>query len=151
MDRRKFLALSALGVVGFSLLSPALVEPAFASAPPERLVKMVKERVGVDLSAIKTTDKIDIQAPTIAETAAAVPITVQSDIPVDQVEKLWIFVDNNPIPYVLDMSVTPLSGRVFISTRIKMAQTSNVRAILKLKDGSYMMAMKEVKITVGGC
>ena len=112
---------------------------------------MVKERVGVDLSSIKTTDKIDIQAPTIAETATAVPITVQSDIPVDQVERVWIFADSNPIPYVLDMTVTPLSGKVFVSTRIKMGQTSNVRAILKLKDGSYVMATKEVKVTVGGC
>ncbi len=142
--------LAGLALAGL-LTVPVAFKPAFASTPPERLAKMVKETVGVDLSAIKTTDKIDIQAPTIAETAAAVPITVQSDIPVDQVEKLWIFADNNPIPYILDMSITPLSGRVFVSTRIKMGQTSNIRAILKLKDGSYVMAMKEVKVTVGGC
>ena len=126
----------------------AIPEQASAST---RLEQMVKEKVGVDLSSIKTTDKIDIQAPTIAETATAVPITVQSDIPVDQVERVWIFADSNPIPYVLDMTVTPLSGKVFVSTRIKMGQTSNVRAILKLKDGSYVMATKEVKVTVGGC
>ncbi len=150
MDRRTFLAAAALSVLGLTA-TPLALKPSFASTAPERLVKAVKEKVGVDLSSIKETDKIMIQAPTIAETATAIPITVESSIPVDQVEKVWIFADNNPVPYVLDMTVTPLSGKVFVSTRIKMGSTSNVRAILKLKDGSYVMAAREVKVTVGGC
>jgi sulfur-oxidizing protein SoxY len=80
-----------------------------------------------------------------------VPITVESTIPVDKVEKLYIFVDKNPSPWIVDVSFTPMNGQVYFSTRIKMGETSNVRAILKLKDGSYVMAMKEVKVTAGGC
>ncbi len=150
MDRRTFLAAAALSVLGLTA-TPLTLKPSFASAAPERLVKAVKERAGVDLSDVKVSDQITIQAPTIAETAAAIPITVESNIPVDKVEKVWIFVDNNANPYILDMTVTPLSGKVFVSTRIKMRDSSNIRAIMKLKDGSYIMAAREVKVTVGGC
>ena len=37
-----------------------------------------------------------------------------------------------------------------ISTRVKMAQTSNVYALVKA-DGKYYVAAKEIKVTLGGC
>ncbi len=146
MDRRRFFALSAFAVVGLTL-APAL-QPAFGAT---KLEEEVQKRLGVQLSQIKETADIKLTAPTIAESGANVPITVESTIPVDRVEKLWIFVDKNPVPWIADVSFTPMNGQVFFSTRIKMGETSNVRAILKLKDGSYVMATKEVKVTAGGC
>ncbi len=146
MDRRKFIALSAVAVMGLTLV-PA-VQPAFGAT---KLEEEVQKRLGVQLSQIKETADIKLTAPTIAESGANVPITVESTIPVDRVEKLWIFVDKNPVPWIADVSFTPMNGQVFFSTRIKMGETSNVRAILKLKDGSYVMATKEVKVTAGGC
>ncbi|MCS7262117.1 MAG: thiosulfate oxidation carrier protein SoxY [Aquificaceae bacterium] len=147
MDRRAFIALSAVAVVGFAL-SPAL-QPAHASTP--RLEEELQRRLGVRLAQIREVAEIKITAPTIAESGANVPITVESDIPVDRVEHLWIFVDKNPVPWVTDLKLTPMNGQVYLSTRIKMGETSNVRAIIKLKDGSYVMATKEVKVTAGGC
>jgi sulfur-oxidizing protein SoxY len=38
----------------------------------------------------------------------------------------------------------------FLSIRIKMGQTANVRAIVKAGGKTYTAA-KEVKVTVGGC
>ncbi len=146
MDRRKFIALSAVAVMGLTLV-PA-VQPAFGAT---KLEEEVQKRLGVQLSQIKETADIKLTAPTIAESGANVPITVESTIPVDRVEKLWIFVDKNPVPWIADVSFTPMNGQVFFSTRIKMGETSNVRAILKLKDGSYVMATREVKVTAGGC
>jgi len=142
MDRRKFLVLGAVVVAGL------MVKPAFASS---KLEEEIKKRLGVDLSAIKATEEIKITAPTIAESGANVPITVESTIPVEKVEKLWIFVDKNPTPWITDVKFTPQSGQVYLSTRIKMGETSNVRAILQLKDGTFVMATKEVKVTAGGC
>ena len=37
-----------------------------------------------------------------------------------------------------------------VSTRVKMSQTSNVYALVKA-DGKYFTAVKEVKVTLGGC
>ena len=146
MDRRKFLALSAVAFAGLSI-APAL-RPAFGAT---KLEEEIQKRLGVQLSQIKESADIKLTAPTIAESGANVPITVESTIPVDKVEKLYIFVDKNPSPWIVDVSFTPMNGQVYFSTRIKMGETSNVRAILKLKDGSYVMAMKEVKVTAGGC
>lgn len=146
MDRRKFLALSAVAFAGLSI-APAL-RPAFGAT---KLEEEIQKRLGVQLLQIKESADIKLTAPTIAESGANVPITVESTIPVEKVEKLYIFVDKNPSPWIADVSLSPMNGQVYFSTRIKMGETSNVRAILKLKDGSYVMAMKEVKVTAGGC
>jgi len=37
-----------------------------------------------------------------------------------------------------------------VTTRVKMGQTSNVLALVKA-DGKFFYAMKEVKVTLGGC
>jgi sulfur-oxidizing protein SoxY len=37
-----------------------------------------------------------------------------------------------------------------VQTRVKMAQTSNVFALVKA-DGKFYYAAKEIKITLGGC
>ncbi|MFN4319734.1 MAG: thiosulfate oxidation carrier protein SoxY [Aquificaceae bacterium] len=146
MDRRRFLALSAAAVMGLTL-APAF-KPAFGAT---KLEEGIQKRLGVQLSQIKEVEDIKLTAPTIAESGANVPIKVESTIPVEQVERLYIFVDKNPTPWIVDVSLTPMNGQVFFSTRIKMGETSNVRAILKLKDGSFVMATKEVKVTAGGC
>ncbi|MFN3598147.1 MAG: thiosulfate oxidation carrier protein SoxY [Aquificaceae bacterium] len=147
MDRRRFLTLSAVAVLGVTLVAPAF-KPAFGAT---KLEEEVRKRLGVQLSQIKEVADIKLTAPTIAESGANVPITVESNIPIEQVDQLWVFVDKNPIPWIADVKLTPMNGQVFFSTRIKMGETSNVRAILKLKDGSYVMATKEVKVTAGGC
>ena len=147
MDRRRFLLLSALGIAGLTFV-PGIFRPSFASS---KLEEDIQKRLGVSLSQIKESADVKLQAPTIAESGANVPISVESDIPVEKVDSLWIFVDNNPSPWIADVKFTPMNGKVYFATRIKMGQTSNVRAILKLKDGSFLMAAKEVKVTVGGC
>ncbi len=147
MNRRQFLTLSVVGIASF-VLAPGLVKESFAAS---KLEEDIQKRLGVSLSQVKESADIKLQAPTIAESGANVPISVESDIPIEKVDSLWIFVDNNPSPWIADVKFTPISGKVYFATRIKMGQTSNVRAILRLKDGSYIMATKEVKVTVGGC
>ena len=39
----------------------------------------------------------------------------------------------------------------YASVRLKLGQTSNVRAIVKAADGRFYTTVKEVKVTVGGC
>jgi sulfur-oxidizing protein SoxY len=38
----------------------------------------------------------------------------------------------------------------FVSTRVKMGETSDVFALVRA-DGKYYFAKKEVKVTIGGC
>jgi len=54
-------------------------------------------------------------------------------------------------PSALSASFTiPEGTEPTISTRVKMSQTSNVYALVKA-DGKYFYAVKEVKVTLGGC
>jgi len=44
----------------------------------------------------------------------------------------------------------PEGAEPFVSTRVKMAQTSNVLALVKVEQKWYFTS-KEVKVTLGGC
>jgi sulfur-oxidizing protein SoxY len=90
---------------------------------------------------------IVITAPDIAENGAVVPIAVTSKIPGTQ--QISIVAEKNPFPLAATFDVTN-GGEGYVSTRIKMGQTSDVWALVKA-DGKFYAAKKEVKITVGGC
>jgi sulfur-oxidizing protein SoxY len=93
------------------------------------------------------TEDILIKAPEIAENGAQVPIEVQSNIPDTRI--LYIFVDKNPQPMAGSFEL--MSGaEPFISTRIKMGETSNLRVVVQA-GGKYFMVAREIKVTIGGC
>lgn len=85
--------------------------------------------------------------PEIAENGAVVPITVRSDLP--KTQSISILIEKNPNTVAASFDV-PEGTEPFISTRVKMAETSNVVALVKA-DGKYYFARKEVKVTLGGC
>ncbi len=90
---------------------------------------------------------IDIKVPEIAENASVVPVEVSSKIP--GTTSMAIFVDKNPSPLIASFDFMA-GAEPFVLTRIKMAQTSMVRIVVKAGGKTYM-ASKEVKVTVGGC
>jgi sulfur-oxidizing protein SoxY len=90
---------------------------------------------------------IAITAPDIAENGAVVPVAVTSRIP--NTQSISIIAEKNPFPLAATFDVA--SGvEPYASVRIKIAQTSNVRAVVKA-DGKFYTSVKEVKVTVGGC
>jgi sulfur-oxidizing protein SoxY len=90
---------------------------------------------------------IVITAPDIAENGAVVPVAVTSKIV--NTQQISIISEKNPRPLMGTFDIS--SGTEgYISTRIKMGETSNVWAVVKA-DGKFYSAKKEVKVTVGGC
>jgi len=90
---------------------------------------------------------ITITAPDIAENGAVVPVAVASRIP--NTQSISILAEKNPFPLAATFEVAN-GAESYASVRIKMGQTSNVRAIVKA-DGKFYTTAKEVKVTVGGC
>jgi sulfur-oxidizing protein SoxY len=90
---------------------------------------------------------IGITAPDIAENGAVVPVAITSKIP--NTQSISIIAEKNPFPLAATFDVAN-GAESYASVRIKMGQTSNVRAIVKA-DGKFYTAAKEVKVTVGGC
>ena len=85
--------------------------------------------------------------PEIAENGAVVPIGVTSAIP--KTDAIAILIEKNPNMLAALFEI-PAGTEPSLSTRVKMAQTSNVYAVVKA-DGKYYMASKEIKVTLGGC
>jgi sulfur-oxidizing protein SoxY len=98
-------------------------------------------------SAPVPSQDIEIVAPEIAENGAVVPITVNSKLA--KTQSIAILVEKNPnmLSALFDI---PDGTDPFVATRVKMAQTSNVSALVKA-DGKYYLASKEIKVTLGGC
>ena len=91
---------------------------------------------------------IAITAPDIAENGAVVPVAITSKVP--NTQSISIVAEKNPFPLAATFDVS--SGmEPYASVRLKLGQTSNVRAIVKTTDGRFYTAVKEVKVTVGGC
>jgi sulfur-oxidizing protein SoxY len=101
------------------------------------------------LGASSAADSRDIviTAPDIAENGAVVPIDVVSRIP--NTQAISIIAEKNPFPLAATIDFAN-GAEPYAYVRIKMGQTSNVRVIVKA-DGKFFTAVKEVKITVGGC
>jgi sulfur-oxidizing protein SoxY len=134
---------SLLGIGIGSLLKPIRL---LAEWPAERFgAKDVKGALD-GKEGIVSTD-ISIKAPDIAENGAVVPVTVKSSL--SSVESISILVKENKRPlsavFILGPGVQPN-----ISTRIKMAKTSDVIAVVKSGD-NLLTNKKEVKVPIGGC
>ena len=93
------------------------------------------------------SSQIVVKAPDIAENGAVVPVEIISSIP--GTERIIILAEKNGFPLVADFGLS--NGAIgYVSTRIKMGATSNVRAIVTAH-GKTHTAAKEVKVTIGGC
>lgn len=96
--------------------------------------------------AIESKD-IALKVPDIAENGAIVPVEVTSNIP--GTTSIAFFVEKNQYPMVADFEL-PSGTEPYISTRIKMSQTSPVRVAVRAGGKVYTQS-KEVKVTIGGC
>jgi len=93
------------------------------------------------------SDKVKLDAPEIAENGAVVPVSISTALP--NVTSISIMVTDNPSPLVASYKI-PAGTSAMVSSRIKMAKTSKVIALVE-SNGKIFSTNKEVKVTVGGC
>jgi len=97
-------------------------------------------------SRIDTAD-IVMTAPEIAENGAVVPIAAASKLP--GTESIAILIAKNPTALAASFDI-PSGTEPSISTRVKLAETSEVHVLVKAQ-GKYYVTKKEIKVTIGGC
>jgi sulfur-oxidizing protein SoxY len=142
------LAASSVGVaVGAGLLTPHTVLGAWSEAAftAKEVPAALDALLGSDMT--EHTDKIEIKAPDIAENGAVVPVTVEGEV--DDAKSISIFAAGNNTPLIASFEMSD-SAVPFVSTRIKMAKTADVVAVVQTADG-LLGASKPVKVTIGGC
>lgn len=147
-DRRSFLRNCLCGAAALALgwLQPLRALAAWNKAAFEAgNIDGAIRHAGV-ADAIPSED-IVIRAPEIAENGAQVPIEIQSNIP--GTDQILIFSDKNVQPYV-GLFEFANGAEPFISTRIKMGDTSKLRAVARA-GGKYYVNTRDVKVTIGGC
>lgn len=145
------LAAGALGAaVGAGILTPRVVLAAGPEWPEAAFsAKSVDDALTELLgsNAHEASEDIKIKAPDIAENGAVVPVTVESGM--EGISSISIIAAGNQTPLIASFELGE-GAAGFVSTRIKMAKTADVVAVVKAGDKVYSTA-KEVKVTIGGC
>ena len=91
--------------------------------------------------------RVLIQAPDTAENGAYVGIGVESSIP--NIDAVAFLVEKNPGVLAGYFEIKK-SKKLKLGTKIKMAETSDLVAVVKAGD-NYFMNTKNVKVVLGGC
>jgi sulfur-oxidizing protein SoxY len=142
------LAAGAVGVaVGAGLLTPRAVladwpEAAFKS---QNIDDALSALIGT--KSHEASESVMIKAPDIAENGAVVPVTVESAV--EGIDSIAIIAAGNQTPLIAVFELGE-GALGFVSTRIKMAKTAEIVAVVKAGD-KVLSSAKEVKVTIGGC
>jgi sulfur-oxidizing protein SoxY len=135
-----------------ALLAGAGVLPAHAQTAWNKAAfegKSMDEAIkGLGIAKPVESKDIAFTAPDIAENGAVVPIAASTTLP--GVKRIAFMIEKNPTTLAGVFEFTEFVD-TNVSTRVKMAQTSNVLAVAIMGDGKVLYAQKEVKVTLGGC
>ena len=98
--------------------------------------------------------KIKMDLPAIAEDGGNVAISVDANLPVSGATRasyIYIISDKNRRPMLAKFSLSADSGRAAVATSIRLATTTDVRAVVEMNDGVLYVVTKHVRVTISGC
>lgn len=149
--RRRLLARAGL-TAGLSVMAVGagiIPRIAFAARPDKAFAAKELDAALTELGGSAQTDagEITLQAPELAENGAVVPIKVGTSI--KNVESISVFAKSNFNPLVAVYELGE-GAEPYIETRIKMAESGDVVAVVKA-DGKLYSSSKAVKVVAGGC
>ena len=154
MDLLRRTVLKGAGASGVlaGLLATGMLKPTLAyandwnkAAFEAKDFDVALKAVGGDGAAANTA--LVMKAPEIAENGAVVPIGAVSKIP--GTESIAILIERNPTALAASFDI-PAGTEPAVSTRVKMAETSDVYVLVKAQ-GKYYTTKTEIKVTIGGC
>ncbi len=146
MIRRQFLkSVAAASIAAFALPRVILAKVWDKAAFSKTQMAMAFDAMGI-ISPI-ASDQITLMAPDRAENGAVVQVEVKSKLA--NTESIMLFVDKNPTNLIAHYQFSP-SMVGAITTRIKMADTSNIIAVVK-SNGQYYQQRKRVVVLESGC
>lgn len=135
-----FATLVSLGIITQSQAQAAVDRASFA-------VKSLDDALKAIGGTPATSDQVSVVSPDIAENGAVVPVGATSKLP--NTTEMYLIVEKNPTPLSAGFMI-PAGTAADVQTRLKMGQSTNVYAVVKA-DGKLFSAIKETKVTLGGC
>ena len=148
ISRREALAgIAAVGAATALMLSHRPALAASGNGWEEALKKIVGDQSPME-------GGLTLELPEIAENGNTVPFSISVDSPMtddDYVKAVHVLSTGNPQPYIATFHFTPDSGKAAVSSRMRLAATQDVVSVAELSNGKFLIARKEVKVTIGGC
>jgi sulfur-oxidizing protein SoxY len=141
MIRRRFLVLSASG-----LIVPLL--PAPARATPTQVAALIADLVG---EGEMHDGRVKLDIPVMVENGNSVGMTVSVDAPIAEVRSIDVFAEGNPLPHVLRVTFGSHAGAPRFATRIRLATSQTVIAVAKLADGTCWRDSVDLLVTLAAC
>ena len=146
LQTRRTVTLGLAAALGAALLRPIRLLAAWNQSAFQAKSAVDAMRA-LGISNPMPSKDIVIRAPDIAENGAVVPMDVTSNIP--GTTSISVFAEKNPFPYTGTFEF-PSGTMPYVHLRMKLGKTTPVRVVVAAA-GKYYTAVKEVKVTIGGC
>lgn len=143
MQRRNFI----LGMLSVLVLAPMNAFAALWQKPAFEAEKLSDAQNNLDIHDEILSNQIFITAPDRAENGAIVQVEVTSNIA--NTEAIAILVEKNPTPLIANFMFSN-GAEAFVITRIKMAETSDIKVVVKA-GSQYFTNAKNVVVLENGC
>ena len=143
MQRRNFL----FCLVSLMILIPIRALAGIWNKAAFEAIKLDDVNKSLNVSHELVSRDIQIVAPDRAENGAIVQVEVKSNIA--NTESIALFVEHNPTPLIAHFKFSH-GAEPFIVTRIKMAETSDVKVIVKAGN-QFFTNSKNVVVLENGC
>jgi sulfur-oxidizing protein SoxY len=146
MDRRAWLT-AATSALMLAVLAPMRALAGVWNKAAFESPNMQDALRGLGMLQVGPSQDIVLVAPDLAENGAIVQIEIESRIA--GTEAIAILAEKNPTPLIANFMFSN-GAEPYIVTRIKMAETSELRAIVKA-DGKYYSVSRIIEVAQGGC
>lgn len=145
MKRRDFLASSA------AIAAAVLVRQANAVAQSDVLKPLVAQYAA---GATVREGRVKLDISPLVENGNSVPVEVTVESPMTReqhVVGIAIFNEKNPQNDVALFTLSPMSGRARVATRIRLAGSQQLVVVAKMNDGSCWTHTVDVLVTTTSC
>ena len=147
------MSIRAVYAMAFALFMAMTGVSAGAESEDDARWAELRQMVFDDREILDGSGVVELEAPMRAYDAAIVPVTIKALIPQTAerfIKTITLLVDKNPVPVAGVFHMTPQNGIGTISTRIRVNEYTNVRAVVETSDGALYQAVRYVK-AAGGC
>ncbi|MEI6182346.1 MAG: SoxY-related AACIE arm protein [Polynucleobacter sp.] len=98
--------------------------------------------------------RVTLTIPPLVENGNLVVLKVSVDSPMtanDYVKVIHVIAEGNPLPNIFAAYLTPRSGTANITTRVRLADSQRVWAIVQMSNGSFWQGSAETLVTLSAC
>ena len=125
--------------------------PSFVFAKKEDADELIRKITG---NAKIQEGRVTLTIPPLVENGNLVVLKVSVDSPMtvnDYVKTIHVIAEGNPLPNIFTAYLTPRSGTANITTRVRLADSQRVWAIVQMSNGSFWQGWAETSVTLSAC